>query len=62
MRLIGTNRAVYDRASGATVQSSTNMLTGLTIVTVDGTPEVSVTPGRKKGKARFEFIESVTLS
>lgn len=62
VRLIGTDRSTTDRANGSLVTTSTNLLTGLTITMVEGTPEEPVKAGRVKGKARLVFIENVELS
>lgn len=62
VRLIGLDRAVTDRLGPSTVSRSTNLLTGVTITTVDGTPEEPVKPGTVKGSPRTVWLEDVELS
>jgi hypothetical protein len=65
VRLIGTDRVTADRLNGSVVSVSTNLLTGLTITTVDGDVDPSSEnpkAGRKVGKPRVVALESVEIS
>ena len=65
IRLIGTDRVTADRLSGSVVSVSTNLLTGLTVTTVDGEVDPSLnnpTAGRKAGKPRVVAVETVKIS
>lgn len=65
IRLIGTDRVTADRLSGSVVSVSTNLLTGVTLTTVEGELDPTLsnpTPGRKVGKPRVVALESVEIS
>jgi hypothetical protein len=62
VRLIGVDIERTDRASGSGVTTSTNLLTGVTITTVEGTPEQPATPGTRRGKPRVIYLEAVKLT
>jgi hypothetical protein len=59
VRLIGRDRTLTDRATGGTVVTSTNYLTGVTIVKVDGTVEGAPRPGTKRGRPQTLRLEDV---
>ena len=61
VRLIGLDIVNTDRGDGSVVARSTNLLTGVTITTVEGQPQVPVKAGRVKGKPRVVYLESVKL-
>ena len=65
VRLIGTDRVTADRLNGSVVSVSTNLLTGLTVTTVDGEVDPSLDnpkAGRKIGKPRVVAVEAVEIS
>ena len=64
VRLIGVDESTTDRLNGATVSVSRNYLTGLTITTIEGTPDPADNPpkaGRVKGRPKVVTVESVEL-
>jgi hypothetical protein len=61
VRLIGVDITDVDRLNGATVVVSTNLLTGLTITTVEGEPEEPVKAGTRKGRPTTVLLAKVSL-
>lgn len=61
VRLIGSDIGYRDRGDGSNYQVSTNYLTGLSITTVDGTPEGAPKAGTVKGKPSVVYLENVEL-
>ena len=62
VRLIGLDRSVNDRATGAWAKSSTNLLTGVTITTGEGALDPPVKIGTRKGRPSTVFLPKVEIS
>lgn len=61
VRVIGTDVTQFDRATGATVATSTNELTGVTITTVQDGEAQSPKSTTTRKSPRFLTVESVNI-